>query len=121
MSVAYRIKQFIENEGISKRKFDEKISQSDGYISKQIRTNASIGSDVLEKICTLFPELSPTWLITGKGQMITGEEEDSQVLISELRESLEERAKIIQLQFDTLDAKKIEIENLKNKIEALEA
>lgn len=121
MSVASRIRQFIENKGISKRKFDEKISQSDGYIGKQIRNDASIGSEVLEKICALFPELNPTWLLTGKGQMIIEEEANSRKLIKELNQDLEERAKIIQLQFESLESKSAEIEKLKSSLENLKS
>lgn len=117
MSVASRILQFIENKGISKRKFDEKISQSDGYIGKQIRNDASIGSEVLEKICNLFPELNPTWLLTGKGHMMQEEEANSRKLIKELNKDLDERAKIIQLQFESLEHKSAEIEKLKLSLE----
>ncbi|EDP98167.1 hypothetical protein KAOT1_13157 [Kordia algicida OT-1] len=46
------------------------IKVGNGYTSKQSKSNASIGSDVLERIIDTYPELNPLWLITGKGDMI---------------------------------------------------
>jgi hypothetical protein len=40
---------------------------ANGYLGKQVRSNASIGSDILEKICTAYPKLNPAWLLTGNG------------------------------------------------------
>lgn len=66
MKTIDRLEQFIESQYISKNSFDLKIEASNGYIGKQIKSHASIGSDVLEKIFSSFPELSPRWLLTGK-------------------------------------------------------
>ena len=41
-----------------------------GYTSKQSKSKASVGSDVLERIIDTYPELNPLWLMTGKGNMI---------------------------------------------------
>ena len=43
---------------------------SKGYMSRQIKANASIGSDVLEKMLNQYPELNPVWLLKGEGPMI---------------------------------------------------
>lgn len=50
--------------------FDKKIEASNGYIGKLIRTNGSVGGDVLQKIISVFPDINPTWLLTGDGDMI---------------------------------------------------
>lgn len=51
------------------RAFDISIKVGNGYTSKQSKSGASIGSDVLERIIDTYPDLNPLWLITGKGDM----------------------------------------------------
>ena len=70
MKIVDRIKQFIENRNLSLRSFDESIGMSKGYMSRQIKANASIGSDVLERMLDEYPELNPVWLLKGEGPMI---------------------------------------------------
>ncbi|WP_340063629.1 helix-turn-helix transcriptional regulator [Ascidiimonas aurantiaca] len=71
MKIVDRIKLFIEFKNISLRNFDESIGMSKGYMSRQIKSNASIGGDVLEKIIDAYPELNPVWLLKGKGAMLS--------------------------------------------------
>ncbi|PTX63752.1 hypothetical protein C8N46_101357 [Kordia periserrulae] len=52
------------------RMFDKSISVGNGYTSKQSKANASVGSDVLERIIDTYPDLNPLWLLTGEGEMI---------------------------------------------------
>ncbi len=51
------------------RAFDISIKVGNGYTSKQAKSNASVGSDVLERIIETYPDLNPLWLITGTGNM----------------------------------------------------
>lgn len=67
-----RVSQFIDSQGISKNEFDKRIDAANGYIGKQIKKGASIGSDVIERIVSAFPQLSLEWLVTGKGEMMKG-------------------------------------------------
>jgi len=72
----HRIGQFIEFKGISLNAFDKSIGRPAGYIGKQIRSEASIGSDIVETILRKYEEISPQWLISGEGKMLrskTGE------------------------------------------------
>lgn len=70
MKLIDRLKEFIDYKGVSLNSFDETIGAGNGYVGKQIKRSASIGSDVLEKIFLAFPELNPTWLLTGSGSML---------------------------------------------------
>ena len=74
MKTVDRINQFIEVKGISLNAFDKSIGRPAGYIGKQIRSNASIGSDIVETILRKYEELSPQWLISGEGEMLRGSE-----------------------------------------------
>ncbi len=68
-----RLQQYIEYRGLSMNSFDSSIGTGNGYIGKQIKKKGSIGSDILEKIFSSYPELNPTWLLTGNGSMLLEE------------------------------------------------
>lgn len=65
-----RLVYFIDSKGINFNKLSIEIGVSNSYFSKMVRNNASIGSDILEKILRKFPDLNPSWLLTGSGEMI---------------------------------------------------
>lgn len=61
---------FLEIKGLSYTKVEKRMGISNGYFGKMRNRNASVGSNVIEKIVYEFPELNPTWLITGEGHML---------------------------------------------------
>jgi len=69
-----RIYKIVDYKSISVNEFSKKISVSNGYLAKQKANKANIGSHIVEKIVNFFPEINPTWLITGKGEMILSED-----------------------------------------------
>lgn len=68
--ISQRIKQIIDNENLSIRKFEEKISCTQGIITKCIRANTDISSKVISSIIRNFPQYSALWLLTGEGEML---------------------------------------------------
>lgn len=68
--VTNRIGKYLENKGISFYSFENTLGVSRGSISKAVKENKNIGSSVLENILSKFPDLSPDWLLTGKGPML---------------------------------------------------
>jgi hypothetical protein len=66
MTSIERILQFIDFKGISKYEFLKKTGLSNGFLDK----NRAIGTDKCEKILGIYPEISPEWLLTGKGDMV---------------------------------------------------
>ena len=68
--------QFIKYAGLSARQFDLSIGASNGYILRMQKNNASIGSDVIENIIKVYPQLNVVWLITGEGEMLKEREEE---------------------------------------------
>ncbi|WP_228054840.1 hypothetical protein [Kordia antarctica] len=70
MKIIDRIIIFINHKNMSMRAFDISIKVGNGYTSKQSKSGASVGSDVLERIIDTYPELNPLWLVTGKDTMI---------------------------------------------------
>lgn len=64
-----RIKLYLDSRSISLNAFDKAIGAGNGYFGKQLKRQASIGSDVLEKIVCTYPDINPIWLLTGEGKM----------------------------------------------------
>lgn len=72
--VSDRVRQYIEAKGISYYAFENSLGASRGSVSKAVKDNKSMGSNVLEKIIALYPDLNPIWLLTGQGDMLTSGE-----------------------------------------------
>ncbi|GGD38438.1 hypothetical protein [Muriicola marianensis] len=65
-----RLMQFIQHAGLSARQFDLSIGASNGYTLRMKKNRASIGSDVIENILKIYPQLNVVWLLTGEGTML---------------------------------------------------
>lgn len=104
-----RIKKIIDNENLSVRNFEKKISTSVGVIGKVLRQNTDLSSGVLVKIAEIFPQYSAEWLLRGNGPML---KEDSSN--SELDEVSKNYKQIV-------EAQERLITSLEKQIERLEA
>lgn len=65
-----RIKQFIDSKGIAVSAFEKSIGMSNASFGKSLKSGGAIGTDKLENILKIYPELSPVWLVTGEGSML---------------------------------------------------
>lgn len=65
-----RIKTYIDFKKIPISVFERSIGMSNSSFGKQLRNKGAIGSDKLENILKTYPDLSPSWLMTGEGDMI---------------------------------------------------
>ncbi len=68
-----RIKEISEKEGITIAAMEQSIGASRGVISKAIAKGTDIQSKWLALLCDSFPQISPAWLLTGEGEMTSGE------------------------------------------------
>ncbi|OUR91991.1 hypothetical protein A9Q87_09320 [Flavobacteriales bacterium 34_180_T64] len=75
----HRIIQFINHLDLSARQFDISIGSANGYTLRMQKNNASVGSDVIERIVTKYPQINLIWLITGKGDMFIEDASNSEV------------------------------------------
>lgn len=66
MKITERILQILEYKGISKYKFHKDLGLSNGFLDK----SRDIGTDKYAKILEYFPDINPTWLLTGEGEML---------------------------------------------------
>ena len=69
MTVKERILQFLDEKEISKTLFFNKVGISPSNF-KGAGKKSSIGSDLVVKILTEYPELSPEWVMLGEGEML---------------------------------------------------
>ncbi len=132
----HRLEEFIHFKNLSLYAFENSIQASRGSISKAIKHEKSIGTNVVENILKEYPELNPNWLFTGKGEMILKEvTETDNVLdgvdkinvIKHINDNLEEYKKIRSFHLllesakseDELSIVKSDIETLKKKIEEI--
>jgi hypothetical protein len=69
-TVGIRLGKFLASQGISYGQFEKKTGWSNGLAGKVINKGVSFGVDKLERIFLAFPQLNPTWLITGGEEMI---------------------------------------------------
>lgn len=65
-----RLKEFIDSKGITIAAFERSIGMSNASFGKSLKNKGAIGSDKLEIILRVYPEISPTWLLTGEGEML---------------------------------------------------
>ena len=73
--IRQRIIHYIESKGISKYKFYQLTGLSNGFLDK----DGAIGSDKCEIILSHFTDLSPRWLITGEGSMVSAGDQEPTV------------------------------------------
>ena len=95
-----RLRDFVMYLKIHKRitgdcQFETMCGLSNKYLSNSSKGGrpGTIGSDVMARVHTVFPELNLTWLSTGEGSMIVGKgkgEGDMEILLSRLESLLDE-------------------------------
>ena len=66
-----RLQQYLANKNISPYTFERNCGIANGYLNKQTKGKGTIGSEIIERITEKYNDLNITWLLTGKGQMLT--------------------------------------------------
>ena len=107
----HRIMLLIKHLGISARQFDISIGTANGYILRMQKNNASVGSDIIERIIKLYPQVNLVWLITGKGDMFITDDKQTPKKEIEIEAYINKRIKE-----DWSDEKKALLEDLLNEI-----
>lgn len=65
-----RVEEIIVFKNMNISSFEDKIKVSNNSIGTAIRRKASFKSNVLNKILNSFPDINPTWLLTGRDDML---------------------------------------------------
>ena len=69
LDVSQRVSAIIEHYSLTISSLEKLINVSNNSIGTAIRRGADFKSEVLNKILNSFPEIDPTWLLTGDGKM----------------------------------------------------
>lgn len=64
-----RIKEYIDHKGISIAKFERSIGMSNASFGRSLKNGGAIGTDKLENILNVYPDIDPAWLLKGIGEM----------------------------------------------------
>lgn len=68
-----RLSEYVDSQGLSFNKIAQKIGVSNSYFSKMVKSNGSLGEDIIRKILLEYENVSPDWLLTGSGPMLRTE------------------------------------------------
>ncbi len=75
--VVERIKEYLDFKGLTIAGFEKSVGLSNAAYSKALKKGGAIGSDKVENILSVYTDLSPEWLLTGKGSMLNKQTCDS--------------------------------------------
>ena len=109
-----RLKEYIDYKELSLRAFEASIGFSNGALTSQLKPGKTIGVDKLENILRVYEELSPDWLLTGKGTMLRNEQSESEQKLNEIYEHLKRHT--LQLE-EKLDDTQKELQELEDELE----
>lgn len=73
-SLTERIRQLMEQLGMNKKTFSEKIGENPSKISHIFMGRNNPSLDMLQKIFRAFPDVSTDWLIMGRGESLLNNE-----------------------------------------------
>lgn len=68
--VLERLKHYIDTQGLTIAGFERSAGMSNASFGKALKTGKGIGTDKLENILTIYPDLSAEWLMRGEGGML---------------------------------------------------
>ena len=73
MNTLERLKAYFESQGIAVGTAEKACGFGNATLRNAFDSGKGVGSDKLEKILTVYPNLSSEWLLRGVGSMILGE------------------------------------------------
>lgn len=105
ISIRQRVIKYLNAKRISKYRFYKDTGFSNGFLDKY----GAIASDNCEKICQIYSDLNPEWLLTGRGDM----QRTDRVMLTESQLKHKTKDVIIQMFIDlSLKNEALEQENL---------
>ncbi len=82
-TVGLRIETVRKYTGLNTSEFAEKIGVIRTQLYRYKKGEQSPSYDLINKILTLFPDISPQWLMLGQGEMLISQKDTHMGLVSE--------------------------------------
>ena len=76
MTIYQRVKCVLENKSISVNALSKKINVAQATLNPQLKGDRSLAANIVEKILTVFPDVSADWLMRGVGTMYSSQDAD---------------------------------------------
>lgn len=76
MTIYQRVKCVLENKSISVNALSKKINVAQATLNPQLKGDRSLAANIVEKILTVFPDVSAEWLMRGVGTMYNNQDAD---------------------------------------------
>lgn len=73
-TITERLSKYMDFKNLNPNKITVDAGLSVGLIGKSIKNNSGLNSETIEKILHSYPDINPTWLLTGKGEMLLHEQ-----------------------------------------------
>ena len=105
-NIKERVLYISENKGIAREKFFDDLGITYGNFKGKAKEKA-LCSDIFAKIVAKYPDVSPEWLLTGRGEMLKPEHENQSQEVTIIKGNRKTRDAIIDTQeipFYDLDA-----------------
>ena len=123
-NIKQRVLQIIDCYKISKEKFFNSIDMTSANFRGNAK-NSLLNSNAIENIITIYPDINPTWLLTGKGEMLDSQPVTKSIIngniydketLDILKKELADKRDIIKHLIKENDKKSEEIEGLKSEL-----
>lgn len=121
MKIIDRVFQYLDYKRVKPTRFEKNIGLSNGYLGLQYRRKADLGEGIIIKIIENCRDMSPIWLILGKGEMLLGSSvEELEVPYKKTCRGCIDKERIIEGLEKTILLLEEKTEGQKKKIESLE-
>lgn len=121
--VSLRIAQIIRAEKLSNNAFAKSIGKTSSTINQIVAGRNKPGFEILDAICDAYPNLNPTWLLRGEGEMWKGKAQEQvkdENYLQEYLSKLEDQFKRVLSQLEKkdhqLESKDHQIQNLQEML-----
>ena len=92
MTIYQRVKCVLENKSISVNALSKKINVAQAILNPQLKGDRSLAANIVEKILTVFPDVSAEWLMRGVGTMYSNHDaDDSYYMVAETPHRVESK------------------------------
>lgn len=98
-----RLDRYMQYKGLNDNKITVQTKIAVGTLGKQRRSGKGLSYDSIVKILNTYPDLNPSWLLLGKGEMLTEYAENQASECAKLQEKIIMLENMLQKQHSKID------------------